>query len=144
MNNLLNKEDKILFAGGNGLAGNAILICLKKSGYGIPKNGGVIFTPRRQELNYLNAKDVDSWIKKNEPSVVIVAAGKVGGIHANMTSPSEFLLENLKIELNLIVTSWKYGVRRLLFLGSSCIYPKDLKKPIKENQMLKGALEKTN
>ena len=68
MNNLLNKEDKILIAGANGLAGNSILISLKKSGYGNPENGGVIFTPRRQELNYLNAKDVDSWIKKNKPN----------------------------------------------------------------------------
>ena len=144
MDNLLNKEDKILIAGANGLAGNAILISLKKSGYGNPKNGGVIFTPRRQELNYLNAKDVDYWIKKNKPNVVIVAAGKVGGIHANMTSPSEFLLENLKIELNLIETSWKYGVRRLLFLGSSCIYPKDSACPITEELLMEGKLEPTN
>ena len=144
MSNLLKKKDKILLAGASGLAGNAIFKSLIKAGYGDPHNSGQIFTPTRKELNYLYHQKVEDWMEINRPDIVIIAAGKVGGIHANMNYPSEFLLENLKIELNLIETAWKFGVRRLLFLGSSCIYPKDSICPIKEELLMQGKLEPTN
>ena len=92
----------------------------------------------------LKIKDVESWFKLNKPNVVIIAAAKVGGILANSSEPTEFLLENLKIQNNLIETSWRYGVRRLLFLGSSCIYPKFAEQPITEEALLTGELEPTN
>ena len=144
MEKLLRKSDKILIAGAGGLAGNAILRSFQKAGYGQKGLGGEILTPSRKELNYLDSDKVKQWLKFNTPDIVVVAAGKVGGIHANMTYPSEFLLENLKIELNLIENSWKYGVRRLLFLGSSCIYPKNSSCPITEELLMEGKLEPTN
>ncbi len=144
MEKLLRKSDKILIAGAGGLAGNAILRSFQKAGYGQKGLGGEILTPSRKELNYLDSDKVKQWLKFNTPDIVVVAAGKVGGIHANMTYPSEFLLENLKIELNLIENSWKCGVRRLLFLGSSCIYPKNSSCPITEELLMEGKLEPTN
>ena len=144
MKKLLRKKDKILLAGASGLAGNSIFKSLKKAGYGQKENGGEILSPNRMELNYLDSDKVKHWLKINKPDIVIVAAGKVGGIYANMMYPSEFLLENLKIELNLIENSWKCGVRRLLFLGSSCIYPKNSSCPIKEELLMEGKLEPTN
>ena len=144
MEKLLRKKDKILLAGASGLAGNSILKSLKKAGYGYEKLGGKILSPNRKELNYLDSDKVKRWLEINKPDIVIVAAGKVGGIYANMTYPSEFLLENLKIELNLIENAWKCGVRRLLFLGSSCIYPKNSSCPIKEELLMEGKLEPTN
>ena len=84
------------------------------------------------------------WFSQYQPSVVVLAAAKVGGIHANATYPADFLLENLKIQTNVIETAWQAGVRRLLFLGSSCIYPKFAQQPIKEESLLTGELEYTN
>ena len=81
---------------------------------------------------------------KHQPNVVVLAAAKVGGIHANKSYPADFLLENLKIQANVIETAWRSGVRRLLFLGSSCIYPKFAEQPIKEEALLTGSLEPTN
>ena len=144
MENPLKKNYRLLIARAGVLAGNAILRSFQKAGYGKKELGGEIFTPSRKELNYLDSDNVKQWLKINAPDVVVVAAGKVGGIYANMTYPSEFLLENLKIELNLIENSWKYGVRRLLFLGSSCIYPKNSSCPIKEELLMEGKLEPTN
>ncbi len=87
---------------------------------------------------------MERWFAAFEPSVVVLAAAKVGGIHANNSYPADFLLENLKIQTNVIETAWRYGVRRMLFLGSSCIYPKFAEQPIKEESLLTGALEPTN
>ena len=87
---------------------------------------------------------VQQWFSEHQPNVVVLAAAKVGGIHANNTYPAEFLLENLKIQSNVIETAWRSGVRRLLFLGSSCIYPKFAEQPIKEESLLAGSLEPTN
>lgn len=95
-------------------------------------------------LDLLDAAAVQRWFEEHKPTVVVLAAAKVGGIHANNSYPADFLLENLKIEINVIETAWRSGVRRLLFLGSSCIYPKFAEQPIREESLLEGALEPTN
>ena len=137
-------NDKFFIAGASGMVGSAIYRCLKKNGYGNPKNDGCILTPKRNEVNLLDINAVEEWFKLNTPTVVIIAAAKVGGIVANSKNPTEFLLNNLKIQNNIIECSWKYGVRRLLFLGSSCIYPKFAAQPIEEESLLSGHLEPTN
>ena len=141
---IISKEDRILVAGSSGMAGSAILRKLIESGYGLKKNNGTIFAPQRIDLDLENKKDVEEWFEEKKPSVIIIAAAKVGGILANATYPADFLLKNLKIQNNLIETSWKFGVKRLLFLGSSCIYPKFSKQPICEESLLSGDLEETN
>ena len=103
-----------------------------------------LLTAGRDKLNLLDLQAVKHWFAENKPSVVVLAAAKVGGIHANDTYPADFLLENLKIQTNVIETAWQNGVKRLLFLGSSCIYPKMTKQPIEEESLLTGALESTN
>ena len=123
-------NDKIFIAGASGMAGSAIHRSLLRNGYGDPTLGGAILTTSRNDLDLLKINEVENWFKVKKPDVVIIAAAKVGGIFANSSAPSEFLLENLKIQNNIIETSWRYGVRRLLFLGSSCIYPKLAKQPI--------------
>ena len=137
-------DDRILIAGGTGLAGNAILRSLQKYGYGEEKLGGKLFTPKRNELNFLNRDKVNKWFDINQPNVVIIAAAKVGGIFANDSYPADFLLENLKIQTNLIEISWERNVKKLLFLGSNCIYPKFCEQPMKEESLLTGSLEITN
>ena len=87
---------------------------------------------------------VQSWFEKHKPTVVLLAAAKVGGIQANNSYPADFLLDNLRIQTNVIETAWRSGVRRLLFLGSSCIYPKFAEQPIREEALLTGPLEPTN
>ncbi|MBO6974248.1 MAG: GDP-L-fucose synthase [Prochlorococcus marinus CUG1435] len=136
--NLINKNDLIFVAGHTGMAGNAITKFLKVNGY---QN---LLLPTRFELDLTDSKAVKEWFCKNKPQVVILAAAKVGGIEANSKFPSDFILENLKIEINIIENSWKFNVKRLLFLGSSCIYPKFAKQPIKEEYLLEGGLEITN
>ena len=126
------------------MVGSAIKRNLISSGYGDKSEGGAILSPTRKDLNLLDFNDVQSWFKNNNPHVVIIAAAKVGGIIANSTSPLDFILENIKIQTNLIELSYLNKVRRLLFLGSSCIYPKNSKQPIKEEYLLQGELEKTN
>ncbi|MCQ9198937.1 MAG: GDP-L-fucose synthase [Prochlorococcus marinus XMU1429] len=137
-------HEKIFVAGSRGMAGSAICRALKKHGYGTNTNRGELLTPVRQELNLLDSNALNNWFLKNKPTVVVLAAGKVGGILANSNSPTEFLLENIKIQTNVIETSWRFGVKRLLFLGSSCIYPKFAHQPISEDSLLSGPLELTN
>ena len=137
-------EDKFFIAGSNGMVGSAVCRMLKEKGYGNNKLGGKLFTPSKKELNLLNLDNVKDWFKLNKPDIVILAAAKVGGILANSTYPYEFLIENLKIQQNVIETAWLNGVKRFLFLGSSCIYPKYATQPIKEEELLRGELEKTN
>ena len=144
MNKKINPEDRFFIAGASGMVGSAICRTLKENGYGDSTKGGNLFTPSRNELNLLNINAVENWFNLNKPSVVIIAAAKVGGIFANSSMPTEFLLENLKIQTNIIETAWKNGVKRLLFLGSSCIYPKFAAQPINEESLLSGALESTN
>ena len=139
----LNKYNSIFIAGAYGMVGNAILNLLNKK-FKKSNVSPTIFAPTKIELNYLDSNSVNNWFKLNKPEIVIISAAKVGGIIANSTHPSSFLLENLKIQNNLIEASYKYQVKRLLFLGSSCIYPKFSKQPIKEEYLLSGSLEKTN
>ena len=135
---LINKEEKIFIAGGSGMVGSAIIRKLNNLGF---KN---LISPNSSELDLKNSDLVFHWFKKNRPDIVIFAAAKVGGIFANNTYPVDFLLDNLKIQNNVIESAWKTNVRRLLFLGSSCVYPKNSSQPIKEDELLKSSLEKTN
>ena len=100
--------------------------------------------PTRRECNLLDLVCVEKWFKKFRQDVVIIAAAKVGGIYDNNIYPADFILENLKIQTNVIETSWHYKVKKFLFLGSSCIYPKHANQPIKEEELLNGYLEPTN
>ncbi len=137
-------HDRIFIAGASGMVGSAIKRELKKNNYGNISEGGELFCPSRKELDLQNINKVFDFFEKKNPSVVVVAAAKVGGIIANYESPADFILENLKIQNNIIETSWKFGIKRLLFLGSSCIYPKFASQPITEEALLKSSLEKTN
>lgn len=135
---LITPSDRIAIFGARGMAGSAICRALSIAGYQQQ------LTPSRQELDLLDPLAVQQWFACHKPSVVVVAAAKVGGILANNTYPADFLLENLKIQTHVIEMSWRTGVRRLLFLASSCIYPKFAKQPIKEEELLSGDLEPTN
>ena len=136
--NFISAGNKFVVFGSNGMAGSAICRALKKNGY------KKILQPPREELDLANYSDVQNWFKSNNPEVVIIAAAKVGGIYANNKYPADFILENLKIQNNIIEIAWREKVKKLLFLGSSCIYPKFAKQPITEEQLLKGELEPTN
>jgi len=138
---LINKNDVIFVAGSSGMVGKAICRVFSEAGY--EKNGNIL-KPIRKDLNLLDYEKLNYWFSKNKPNIVVMAAAKVGGIKANSESPVNFLLDNLKIQNNLIELSYKHNVRRLLFLGSSCIYPKFSKQPIKEETLLTGELESTN
>ncbi len=143
MSELIRKSDKIFVAGGTGTAGKAIISALKNNGYG--KEGkGEILAPTHSQLDLLDNVETKDWLKKEKPDVVILAAARVGGILANQNSPADFIIDNLTIQNNVIIPSWEIGVRRLLFLGSSCIYPKYSEQPIKESELLKRSLEPTN
>ena len=144
MQNMISLKDKIYIAGSTGMAGRAIKNALLKAGYGKNSLGGKILTTKRSNLDLLNNKLVNEWFEQNKPDVVVIAAAKVGGIHANSSQPATFILENLKIQTNIIETAWKNKIKRLLFLGSSCIYPKFADQPIREESLLKGVLEPTN
>ena len=144
MSSLIKADDRFFVAGARGMAGSAICRALQEQGYGDEAKGGALLTPTRQELDLLNHEEVKAWYATNKPDVVVLAAAKVGGIVANNTYPADFLLENLKIQTNVIEGAWKAGVRRLLFLGSSCIYPKFAEQPIREEALLTGSLEPTN
>tara|TARA_B100000700_G_C15062474_1_gene866808 strand:- start:11941 stop:12948 length:1008 start_codon:yes stop_codon:yes gene_type:complete len=144
LSKLISLNDRIFIAGATGMAGSAICRSLVASGYGDKRNGGCLLIPSHNELDLLDLPSLLEWFEKYRPSVVVIAAAKVGGILANKTYPSDFLLENIKIQTNVIETAWKYGVRRLLFLGSSCMYPKNAIQPIKEEELLTGEIEPTN
>tara|TARA_B100000575_G_C23095402_1_gene631769 strand:- start:146 stop:1162 length:1017 start_codon:yes stop_codon:yes gene_type:complete len=144
MSKLIRKSEKIFIAGSSGMVGRAIKNSLLKAGYGDEFKGGNILSPSREILDLENSLKVENWFKKNKPSIVIIAAAKVGGIHANNVMPYEFLIKNLKIQNNLIEQSYANNVKRLLFLGSSCIYPKFSQQPIMEEYLLTDILEKTN
>jgi len=135
---LIQPSDRIFVAGHRGMAGSAIWRALQARGY------GQLLTAGREQLDLLDPAAVHTWFAAEQPSVVVLAAAKVGGIHANATYPADFLLDNLKIQNNVIEAAWRHGCRRLLFLGSSCIYPKFAEQPIREESLLTGALEPTN
>jgi GDP-L-fucose synthase len=135
---LINPADRIFVAGHRGMAGSAICRALQRAGY------SQILTASRTELDLLDGPAVERWFGEHQPTVVMLAAAKVGGIAANSAYPADFLLDNLKIQTHVIESAWRSGVRRLLFLGSSCIYPKFAEQPIQEEALLTGALEPTN
>lgn len=134
----MEKTDKIYVAGHRGLAGSAIWRLLKREGY------TQCIGRTRQELDLLDEKRVRAFLEAERPTHMFVAAAKVGGIQANRTEPASFLHENLLIQNNLIDGAYRAGVEKLLFLGSSCIYPKHAPQPLKEESLLTGPLEPTN
>ena len=136
--------EKIFIAGGSGMVGSAIHRALIHKNNSNRNQKFKIFTPPREELNLQDYSLVESWFRKNTPDTVVIAAAKVGGIYANKTQPTEFILENLKMHTNIIEISKKYNVKKLLFLGSSCIYPKFSTQPIIEENLLESQLESTN
>src|SRR5450631_701078 len=134
----MDKQAKIYIAGHNGMVGSAITRKLKRDGY-----TNLIFRSSK-ELDLRNAEAVHVFFEKEKPEYVFLAAAKVGGILANDTYRADFLYENLMIESNIIHAAWKNAVKKLLFLGSSCIYPKLAPQPLKEEYLLTGLLEETN
>lgn len=135
---LITPADRVFVAGHRGMAGSAILRALEAKGY------TNLLTAGRDQLDLRDAGAVESWFANHTPEVVVLAAAKVGGILANSGYPADFLLDNLKIQTHVIENAWRHGARRLLFLGSSCIYPKFAAQPIREEALLTGALEPTN
>jgi GDP-L-fucose synthase len=134
----MSKSSKIFVAGHAGMVGSAIMRRLENLGY------EKILTRSRAELNLLDANAVQEFFRTNRPEQVYIAAARVGGISANSTRPADFIWDNLVIETNLIKAAHDNDVRRLLFLGSSCIYPKFAEQPIREDSLLTGPLEPTN
>tara|TARA_B100000959_G_scaffold285116_1_gene358788 strand:- start:87 stop:1016 length:930 start_codon:yes stop_codon:yes gene_type:complete len=135
---MLSKKSKIFIAGHNGMVGSSILRHFKS------KNYNKIYFIEKKKLNLLNQEKVFNYLKKIRPEFVILAAARVGGILANQKMKSQFLYENLQIQNNIIHGSYLSNVNNLIFLGSSCVYPKNCKQPIKEKYLLNGELEKTN
>ena len=135
---MINHHSKIFLAGHKGMLGSSILRIFKKKGY---KNLIII---DKKKLDLRDQQSVKKFFRKKKPHAVIIAAAKVGGIRANMNYPANFINDNLQIQTNLISASYDNKVKKLIFFGSSCIYPKNLNKPIKENQILSGKLETTN
>lgn len=134
----MNIDSKIFVAGHNGLVGSNIVKVLRKQGY---EN---LVVRSRKEVNLTDAEQVQDFFATEKPEYVFLAAAKVGGIMANSTYPVEFLRENLQIQTNIIDSAYRSGAKKLLFLGSSCIYPKMCEQPIKESYLLTGPLEPTN
>ncbi len=134
----MNKDSKIYVAGHRGLVGSAIVRNLEAKGY-----TNIIYRTH-EELDLTNQADVQAFFKEEQPEYVILAAAKVGGIHANNTYPADFIYDNLMIQNNVIKAAHDYKVKKLLFLGSTCIYPKMAPQPIREEYLLTGALEETN
>jgi len=135
---MMNSNDKIYVAGHNGMVGSAIVRKLREKGF------VNIISRSSAELDLTNQQNVHNFLQDESPDYVVIAAAKVGGIYANDSYPAEFIYQNLMIEANLIHGSYLAGVNKLLFLGSSCIYPKESQQPIKEDYLLSGHLESTN
>lgn len=135
---MMNKDSKIYVAGHNGMVGSAIVRELIKEGY----TNLVLRT--HKELDLINQNQVAEFFELEKPEYVFLAAAKVGGIVANNEALADFMYENMILEMNVINSAWKNGCKKLEFLGSSCIYPRDAMQPIKEEYLLTGALEKTN
>ena len=134
----IKKKDKIFIAGHKGMVGSAIYNALREKGF---QN---IITKTRNELDLLNQSKTFKFLKKKKPKIIFIAAAKVGGIVANINSKDKFLYENLQIQNNLIHGAYLAGVKNLILLGSSCIYPKYCRQPMKESFLLSGPLEETN
>lgn len=134
----MKKEDKIYIAGHNGMVGSSIVRKLEQEGF------SNLITRSSKELNLINQADVLAFFEENKPDYVFLAAAKVGGIQANNTYKGDFLYDNLMIQTNVIHAAHTHQVKKLLFLGSSCIYPKFAEQPISEDSLLTGTLEPTN
>ena len=134
----MNKHNKIFIAGAKGLVGSSLIRCLEKNGY------TNILAPPHSQLELMDQQAVSSYFEKHKPEYVFFAAAKVGGILANSTYPADFIYQNLMIQTGIIHQSCVHKVKRLLFLGSSCIYPKHCPQPIKEEYLMTGPLEPTN
>ena len=134
----ISKKSKIYVAGHGGMVGSAIVRKLRESGH------SNIVTRARADLDLMNQGQVREFFEQEKPDQVYLAAARVGGIHANNSFPAEFIYENLMVEANVIHEAWRVGVKKLLFLGSSCIYPKLADQPMAENALLTGSLEPTN
>jgi len=134
----MNKNDKIYIAGHNGLVGSSIVRALQKDGY------NNLITKSHKDLDLLRQADVESFFSSEKPEYVFLAAAKVGGIHANNSRPADFIRDNILIQTNIIDAAFKNNVKKLVFLGSSCIYPKFAPQPMKEEYLLTGELEPTN
>lgn len=134
----MHPESRIYVAGHRGMVGSAIVRRLRADGF----TNLVLRT--HTELDLTDQAAVDAFFASERPEYVFLAAAKVGGIHANSSSPADFIRDNLAIQTNVIHSAWKHGARKLLFLGSSCIYPRDCPQPIKEEYLLTGPLEPTN
>jgi len=135
---MIKLNSKIYVAGHKGLVGSAIIRKLKEKGY------KEILTADRKKLDLTNQIKVLKFLKKNKPKFIFIAAAKVGGIHSNNKFKAEFIQQNLSIQTNIIHSAYLSGVKSLIFLGSSCVYPRECKQPIKESYLLSGPLEKTN
>lgn len=131
-------DSKIYISGHRGLVGSALIRELRRQGY------NNIITRTHQELDLTRQADVEDFFAQERPEYVFLGAAKVGGIKANMDSPASFIYENLAIEINIINSAYKFGVKKLLFLGSSCIYPRECPQPMREEYLLTSQLEKTN
>jgi GDP-L-fucose synthase len=131
-------DDSIYIAGHRGMVGGALVRALRSSGH------DRILTADRTEVDLVDQSQVNAFLEKNRPQVVVIAAAKVGGIHANATYPADFIYENLMIAANLVQAAFRTGVKRLLFLGSSCIYPRMAPQPMPEDCLLTSPLETTN
>ncbi len=134
----MNAQSRIYVAGHRGLVGSAIVRRLEADGH---EN---ILTRARAEVDLTDARQVETFLERERPEYVFLAAARVGGILANKTYPVEFLRDNLRIEMNVIEAAYRYGTKKLMFLGSSCIYPKYAPQPMKEEHLLSGELEPTN
>jgi GDP-L-fucose synthase len=134
----LEKSSKIFIAGHNGLVGSALIRKLREQSF-----TNLVYRSRK-EMDLTNQQAVDAFFEKEKPEYVFLAAAKVGGIHANSTYPAEFIYSNLQVQMNIINAAHQSGVKKLLFLGSSCIYPKYTPQPMREDALLSGKLEPTN
>lgn len=134
----MEKDAKIYVAGHRGMAGSAIVRELNRLGY------TNIITRTHQELDLCRQAETEAFFEKEQPEYVFLAAAKVGGIEANQNAPADFMYENMMMEMNVVHAAWKYRVKKLQFLGSSCIYPRLAPQPMKENCLLTSELEKTN
>ena len=134
----MDKHAKIYVAGHRGMVGSAIVRRLQSAGY------ANVLTRTHAELDLTRQWPVEQFLRQEQPDYVFLAAAKVGGIHANNTYRAEFIYQNLMMEANIVHAAWQAGAQRLLFLGSSCIYPRDCPQPIKEDYLLTGPLEPTN
>ena len=134
----MEREGKIYVAGHRGMVGSAIVRALEKKGY------ANIITKTHQELNLCRQQEVEDFFAEEKPDYVFLAAAKVGGIVANQEALADFMYENATLEMNVIHSAWQNGCKKLLFLGSSCIYPRMAPQPMKESCLLTSELEQTN